>query len=583
MVEVILMDNTLKLARSTKFWSNVRSNTFFASAISDIYSRERSFCGLPEDADYSLFCEFWKSGNRASYEANYYKKRDYMNIYATLAMLEPENVGYIRKLENIIWIICNEFTWCITAHIGAEGREPDEYKEYIDLFAAETASALAEIKYMLGDRLSPLICRRINREIEQRIKKPFCETRFSWEKSVYNWNAVCSGCVGAALIYEFPQCFDENKNRIIENMNCFLSGYKEDGACVEGLGYWAYGFGYFVCFAELLREYSSGEIDLLNGEKQRQIAMFQQKMYLCAGKRATFADTEVSVTHYYVGLTHFIAKEYAGVRIPVGVGFPKYASNDNCFHWMLHIRNFLWTQPDTAVCPVIEENYMSEGAIYTKINDIEAYGFFTKAGKNSDAHAHCDIGGFIFVRNGDVIIDDIGSGEYSAATFGSQRNLLITHSSLGHSVPIINGCSQHWNESAKGCMRRMENGRVDIQMHAAYPFESGISSMVREFEVSKQLKITDRVIFKSSASEFRERFTTRLKVNITDDKRVLLIGNCGIYEIEYDKAMFYPEMSTEYFIAIYGRKDYVNLVDFICKVSESKLIAQFLLKDVYCI
>ena len=170
------MDNTLKLARSTKFWSNVRSNTFFASAISDIYSRERSFCGLPEDADYSLFCEFWKSGNRASYEANYYKKRDYMNIYATLAMLEPENVGYIRKLENIIWIICNEFTWCITAHIGAEGREPDEYKEYIDLFAAETASALAEIKYMLGDRLSPLICRRINREIEQRIKKPFCES-----------------------------------------------------------------------------------------------------------------------------------------------------------------------------------------------------------------------------------------------------------------------------------------------------------------------------------------------------------------------------------------------------------------------
>lgn len=573
------MYGLLRSSVCADFWRKVSRSTFFAPILADMYSRAKSYDEAPQNEDYELFCEFWKSGNRASYEASYYKKRDYMNIYATLSLIEPENNEYIRRLENVIWTICNEFTWCITPHLGGERREPEEYREEIDLFAAETASALSEIKYMLADRLSPLICKRIHSEIGQRIKKPFSEKIFHWENRIYNWNAVCSGCVGTALIYEYPQCFEENKARIIDNMQRFLSGYLEDGACVEGLGYWGYGFGYFICFAQLLREYSNGETDLLKGEKQRQIAMFQQKMYLCGGKRATFADTESSVTHYYVGLTHFLAREYEGVRIPVGIGFPQYASNDNCFHWMLHIRNFLWADTNAAALPTDEENYMSARGFYSRINDYEGYGFFAKAGRNRDAHAHCDVGGFMFVKGRDAVIDDAGSGEYSAATFGAERNLMITHSSLGHSVPIVNGCCQHWDESARGVMSHTQRDRVSVEMQDAYPPESGVLTMTRQFDISGSLRITDSFTLMRDVTELRERFTTRLRVDVRTDGRVLLIGDFGSYEIVYDRNVFYPEVSTEYFTAIYGRRDYINVVDLVCKCPAVSLTAEIVFTD----
>ncbi len=564
----------MEKAKKEDFRKKIIGNPFYLPLISDLYEKEKTFDGKIYDADYALFTRYWKDGNRAAYEANYYKKREYLNTYATLSYLNPDCKEYLCRLENTIWLICNEFTWCLPPHLGGAEKSIEEYRSQIDLFAAETASALAEICCLLKEQLSKIICKRVHDEIGRRIKQPFSEQIYPWEKSLYNWNAVCSGCIGTALLYEYPANFAHEKDRIVNNMKRFLSGYHDDGVCAESLGYWGYGFGYFVCFADLLREYTRGEVDLLHEEKTHQIAMFQQRMYLNSGKRATFADTETSVTHYYVGLTHFLCHEYNDVRIPVGVGIPKYGSNDNCWHWMLHIRNFFWTDPLLAPYPTEEENYFSHSGFYSCIHDTDGYGFFTKAGENAHPHAHCDIGEFIFVRNGDVIIDDPGSGEYSAKTFGPERNSMITHSSAGHSVPLINGYVQWCEEPAKGKILSADHA-VTMEIASAYPPEACLSSLVREFHISKNLYLVDHFLFTTHIREVRERFPSRLMIWIDHDKRVFLNGKAGKYEIMYDRSFFFPELKTEYFTAIYGRMDYINLLDFVCMDPPLSLCAKF--------
>ncbi|MFH1730305.1 MAG: hypothetical protein ABIF82_01475 [Planctomycetota bacterium] len=47
----------------------------------------------------------------------------------------------------------------------------------------------------------------------------------------------------------------------------FLRGFTPDGYCTEGLGYWNYGFGNFAAPAEMVRQATSGRIDLLAGRR----------------------------------------------------------------------------------------------------------------------------------------------------------------------------------------------------------------------------------------------------------------------------------------------------------------------------
>ena len=43
----------------------------------------------------------------------------------------------------------------------------------------------------------------------------------------------------------------------------FLRGFTSDGYCSEGVGYWNYGFGYYVLLAETIHHATGGGVDLL--------------------------------------------------------------------------------------------------------------------------------------------------------------------------------------------------------------------------------------------------------------------------------------------------------------------------------
>src|SRR5699024_757906 len=86
---------------------------------------------------FSDFKQFFDSGSRIEYEKNYFEKRKRLNTFAIMSLLEPDEHQYLLALENTIWSICNEFSWCLPAHYSIEA------EANIDLFAAETAFTLA--------------------------------------------------------------------------------------------------------------------------------------------------------------------------------------------------------------------------------------------------------------------------------------------------------------------------------------------------------------------------------------------------------------------------------------------------------
>ena len=52
-----------------------------------------------------------------------------------------EDPFYVAFLANIMWSVCDEYTWALPAHVHG-GLEDEEYT--VDLFASETACCLAE-------------------------------------------------------------------------------------------------------------------------------------------------------------------------------------------------------------------------------------------------------------------------------------------------------------------------------------------------------------------------------------------------------------------------------------------------------
>ncbi|MDQ0194496.1 hypothetical protein [Paenibacillus wynnii] len=214
------------------FWNFVKESTFFEAELSEIKAEGERLSGVPiPELTYSLFSIYSHTGSRLEYESVYFERRRMLNTFVFLSLIEPECEGHIALLGDILWSICNEYTWCLPAHLGATNIE-----ETIDLFSAETGFALSEISVLLGDRLAPLLQSRIKEEVYKRLFIPYLTYGpHPWETATHNWAAVCAGSIGSAalLMLEDPEVLTDILKRVQVSMNCYLEGFGDDGACLE--------------------------------------------------------------------------------------------------------------------------------------------------------------------------------------------------------------------------------------------------------------------------------------------------------------------------------------------------------------
>lgn len=234
---------------------------------------------MPEITE-ELFALFETCGNRVKYEAVYFGRRKFLTVFGCLALWMKEEGEdafapltkkvVCAKLEDVLSEVCGEECWALPAHVN---RSADaNWRNTVDLFASETAGTLVFLGTSLTEELSAEIREKCLTEAEKRVVAPFFASQVPfahWEVCEHNWNAVCVGNIGSAAIRLYrnePQKLDTYIDRVCKDLTYFIDGYAEDGTCMEGLGYYAYGMSYFVQFANDLYAYSDGNRDLLGGD-----------------------------------------------------------------------------------------------------------------------------------------------------------------------------------------------------------------------------------------------------------------------------------------------------------------------------
>lgn len=498
-------------------------------------------------SDYMLFAE---TGDRKQFEREYFKRRNNCS-FISIAYWLTSDEKYKKPLIDLIFHICDEFTWCLPAHANLE-ENPDTYfiLTHIDLFQAETARLLADIDAILEDKLPRFVRGRMEYEVRLRI---MTKKDFWWTNGVTNnWSAVCSGGTGIAYMhFGTKEEIEEVMPALNKGMELFLSGFGEDGCCLEGYSYWAYGFGYFLLYASAVLDYTNGKVNMFENEKVKRIAMFPQRVRLGNTKVVSFSDGGNDFT-FSRGIFCLLRKIYGKEVVYPPIEYGTAMGN------VYSVRELLWF--DTEYAEDKNEfltSYFEDAQWYIKQS--ENYSFASKGGKNNEPHNHNDIGSFMIVtKNDDVPLTDLGCGIYRKETFDPKlRYTLLNNGSHGHSVPIINGEHQKAGEySAKN----VTAGDNFFELCLENAYEKGLCNKIkRRFEFDeRQISLCDIFEYSEKTETIKERFVTLTKPDITDGS-----VNLKTAEIMFDKDKYSVSVSEDSYRNHANTEDVkVYLIDF---------------------
>ena len=491
----------LDFALDKKLWERVRSSEEFSQhrmEIKELY--EKSFKVEPRSHSHE---EILNNNDKGLWRLQF----DHLQSAALMSLIYPENEEYYNSLLKIVWAYLNEYTWAPLGHYTEHyyGRTPKDFDNgLIDIFAASVGFSLAEIKNLFKDRFPKLLQDRISHEIKRHIIDPYKTRKFFWESHDNNWTAVCAGAVGGTLIYEDPDAFFENQERLHKSMWCYLDSYKDDGMCVEGVGYWYFGFGFFASYAMLEKEITKGEVDWFKIPKVKEISKYLQKTFLLKDVLITFSDSSVK-QKYFIGLHQMLRAVYGDEieRLPRELGN---VVNDNT-HFNFSLRSVIY-HSDGNFTDKMRTNvtYSVDNSAYF-IKRAENYGFACKGGNNGESHNHIDVGTFIIARNGKQIIADIGAGPYEDGYHTDRRYTFFHPSAYSHNLPILDGITEDgirrddvivnydWDKQI-ATMDIKEGYGVDFinKLERSFAFESDKITLTDKFDFTKEVQVTERFI-----------------------------------------------------------------------------------------
>ena len=516
----------MKQLRDPAFWQRVRESEDYAQyrRLIEKHYRESRFDGDIPEISFRTRIRFEIDGDRDEFAGVYFRRRHAMTYTALMAMIYPEEPRYIEELQEIMWAVCGEFSWILPAHARFS---PGDDNDYIDLKAPDTAFTMAEICLLLGDRLHPKIRKRVRDEAGRRILDVFKRGHQNWEDAENNWSSVIGCYTAATILYLFPEEFDAALERIRSvAFESFFRSYSEEGTCFEGLGYWHYGFGTFVWFADLLLEYTEGKIDLLAGDKVRNMVGFGRRCFLRGNTIISFSDCERHGS-LNPGLMAYLQKRFPEHVKPVPawmMPIPETPQN-----WLELTRSMLYLDPNPAE-GTFEPESMDLPDSGQVLIGTKTYSLAVRAGDNNVHVSHCDVGNFIFSTDEGQILCDMGVGRYTKDYHDPNlRRSFFCIGSQGHNVPILNGETQKQGEEYRGTIRHT-GSRIELEISGAYGLES-----IRRFDrvfthTEEEVILTDS--FAPDYDSITERFTTLLRPTVENGT-----VRIGASRLEYDPAL----------------------------------------------
>jgi hypothetical protein len=438
---------------------------------------------------------------------------------AALALWLGHPAANLDLLQDLMWAWCETTSWVWPAH---EGR-------HADLGSSGLGRQLAEVAFMLSDVIEPEVQDRVRAEVERRLLDPAYDWRRPdwWQTAPMNWNHVCNSNVIQAALYVIrdPGVLASYVHPIIERLAYAIDGFGEDGGCLEGPGYWEYGFGHFLDAAVALRERTGGALDLVNGCARRgkvaRISRYPVATHVAGPLRSTFADSSHGWLRLDTALkvNSFVAAPelYAMVeRRPDGL--PAFAqSRLDRTPWRTLS---LW---DGGPLPAAEDlaDHLLPDLGQVKLRQPSGEVLMALAGSNDVPHNHNDVGSFMYYARGRLFLTDPGAPEYTSKTFGPARYEILFTRSRGHSVPVVNGLEQREGAQFRGSLEVGNlNGAGEksavIEMARAYPAPS-LTRLARTLTLRADgsLGIEDAFEFAEDPASVEEAFITLGEAEVT--------------------------------------------------------------------
>ncbi len=523
-------------------WKKLSENDSFRKIISEAEKLLEQ--AIPEQPD-DLYLDFSRTGNRTRWQRVSGRRRSRVRTFALAECLENKG-RFMPAFEEIVRVLCSERTWVMPAHdrqlTNFHGKIVD-----IDLGSSALAWSLGTADYLLADKLSPETHRLIRDNLDRRIFQPYRDMvsgkrkKNWWMTGTNNWNAVClAGVTGSALAV-----IDSRETRALfiaaaeDFSKNFLEGFTDDGYCSEGLGYWNYGFGYYIMLSEMIHQSTDGKVDLLQNNKAKQAATFGSTIEIINSVYPAFADCSIRAKPGS-RLMYFISRR-------LGLGLRSWEQIDPVSAGSSLYQSMMYSFPNSASLSLPAQNaskgpgirswFENAGVLICRParSSASSLAVALKGGHNNEHHNHNDVGSFVVVSGDRPLLLDPGGEVYTARTFSSRRYESNVLNSFGHPVPLVAGKLQRTGRQALGRVVHEDfsedNDTLVLDISSAYDVPE-LEKLHRKFVYSRQgsgsLTVTDEVIFSEPCD-----FGTAL---ITFDKWQQLSGSSLMIR-DQDKAL----------------------------------------------
>lgn len=496
----------------------------------------------------TLYLEFRRVGNRNRYQDEWMVRRKLLNSLALAECVEGKG-RFLDPLANVAWAICEESSWTWPAHISAQEAGmtlPDTTEPIVALFSAETASSLAWVVYLLErqlDDVSPQICQRIRREIDERILTPYLERdNFGWmgfgsRRRPNNWNPwINSNVLTATLLLERDEERRvETIHKVLRCLDNFFVPYPEDGSCDEGPSYWTRAGASLFDNIELLHGATSGQFNAYDEEVVKNIGRFIYRTHITGNAYVCVGDCDAEIT-IPRGLVYRYGKRIGDANMQALATFDLsgnllgrskrgFWSMNRPLHALFNVAELRAAAAPSA--PLLRDAWLGDEDMQLMVaRDVAetTAGLFVAAwgGHNAQSHNHNDVGNYVGYVDGLPLLIDVGRPTYTRQTFSRDRYKIWAMQSAFHNLPTVNGCAQGVGRqyAARDVNYLSDETHAELQLSiaSAYPKEAGIVSWMRKVRLDRGqwLTVSDTFELQKESSEISQSLMTPCDVLLAE-------------------------------------------------------------------
>lgn len=289
----------------------------------------------------------------------------------------------------------------------------------------------------------------------------------SWRLTTNNWNFVCNGGTGLAamaLLDEMPEPCSAILELGFQYIQIPLQHFEPDGAWWEGVGYWGYAMRYFVPYLRGLETAFGtdfGMIDGLKGSGFEQAGDFPVYLVTPLGGIYNFADSGSGSGTFSHSHLFYLANRFQN---PLYQYFQERQTAGS-------LTDLLYYQPlhsELAIEALPLDKYFSGTEVATMCSDWGDQNSLyvgIKCGRNGIAHAHQDLGSFIFYADGEKWLIDLGTEKqtYLGHQHSLSRSSFYRIREEGHNTLVFDPASEYCQDSkGEAKIVRFETSSDDV-------------------------------------------------------------------------------------------------------------------------